>query len=303
MKNNKEQKKNPRQARNRKSTRRANENDSKSSDCCRKDDDLYSCSRSPSTSSSSESESASDSKKSKRKRHHKHRHHSSKSKKIQKRIQTSSSSLLTNTMLPTISCTYLFVVVLLLFSSSHATRAPLTGDDWIITDHRSYVAHGHVPGTIHTILLAANQIPEPYWGYNDVDLRGLVYSSWTFRKEFSLSQDFLTFAQFALHFDQIDTVANITLNDCFLGQTNSMFIPYTFDVTPACLKPDNVLQIDFESPILHALHQAKVYNETVVPECPPDVQHGECHVNFIRKEPCSFSWDWGPAFCSHWYSR
>ncbi len=31
-------------------------------------------------------------------------------------------------------------------------------------------------------------------------------------------------------------------------------------------------------------------------ECPPTVQNGECHVNFLRKQQCSFSWDWGPAF-------
>ena len=31
-------------------------------------------------------------------------------------------------------------------------------------------------------------------------------------------------------------------------------------------------------------------------ECPPAVQKGECHVNFLRKQQCSFSWDWGPAF-------
>ncbi|XP_047010242.2 beta-mannosidase isoform X2 [Ictalurus punctatus] len=34
----------------------------------------------------------------------------------------------------------------------------------------------------------------------------------------------------------------------------------------------------------------------VPPECPPAVQKGECHVNFIRKAQSSFSWDWGPSF-------
>jgi beta-mannosidase len=32
--------------------------------------------------------------------------------------------------------------------------------------------------------------------------------------------------------------------------------------------------------------------------CPASSQHGECHVNFIRKMQCSFSWDWGPTFAS-----
>jgi len=196
-------------------------------------------------------------------------------------------------MFQQLSCIVLFFVLLcLLFSFSNSTRVPLTGDDWTITDNQSYSAHGQIPGTIHTILLAANQITEPYWGYNDVNLRSLVYSSWTFSKNFSLTQDFLTFTQFTLHFDQIDTVANITLNKCFIGQTNSMFIPYTFNVMRSCLLSDNQLQIDFESPVLYASKQAKAYNDSVPPECTADTQHGECHVQFMRKEPCSFSWDW-----------
>ncbi|CAF4282138.1 unnamed protein product, partial [Adineta steineri] len=192
--------------------------------------------RSPSTNSSSESES--ESKSSKRKRHHKHRHHSSKSKKHS-------------------SCIVFFVIAFLLFSLSHSIRIPLTGDNWFITDNRSYFAQGQIPGTIHTILLAANQITEPYWDFNDINLRSLVYSSWTFTKNFSLTQDFLTSTQFILHFDQIDTVANITLNECFLGQTNSMFIPYTFNVIRSCLQLNNQLRIDFQSPIVYALNQAK----------------------------------------------
>jgi len=191
-----------------------------------------------------------------------------------------------------LSCTFLFFVFFLCFSFSNSTLVSLTGHDWTITDSRSYFARGQIPGTIHTILLAANQITEPYWGYNDVNLRSLLYSSWTFRKNFTLTQDFFTFTQFTLHFDQIDTVANITLNGCFLGQTNSMFISYIFNVKRSCLQTSNQLRIDFESPVIYALNEARAYNDSVPPECPPDVQHGECHVQFIRKEPCSFSWDW-----------
>ena len=189
-------------------------------------------------------------------------------------------------------CTLFLLVFLHLFSHSNSLRVPLTGNDWLVTDNKTYSVHGQVPGTIHTILLATNQIQEPYWGYNDVNLRSLVYSMWTFSKNFALTPNFLTFTRIMLHFDQIDTVANVTLNGCFLGQTNSMFIAYTFDVPRSCLQLSNALQIDFASPVFYALNQAVAYNDSVPPDCPPDVQHGECYVQFIRKEPCSFSWDW-----------
>ena len=45
------------------------------------------------------------------------------------------------------------------------------------------------------------------------------------------------------------------------------------------------------SPVIYALNQAIAYNKSVHQTVQP-VQHGECHVQFIRKEPCSFSWDW-----------
>jgi beta-mannosidase len=151
---------------------------------------------------------------------------------------------------------------------------------------------GTVPGTIHTILLSAKLIDEPYWGFGDTAMRYLVYQSWTFTKKFSLQADFLNSTQFMLHFDQIDTVSNITLNECFLGNTTSMFFAYTFNVLSKCLKSDNILRVDFMSPVTYALNQAIAYNKSVPPYCTNGAQHGECHVQFIRKEPCSFSWDW-----------
>ncbi|CAF1079907.1 unnamed protein product [Rotaria sp. Silwood1] len=189
-----------------------------------------------------------------------------------------------------------FLLFLLFFGSSSGAIVPLTGNDWTINNNESYFAQGRIPGTIHTILLTANQITEPYWGYNDVNLRNLIHTPWTFRKNFSLTEDFLTLTRYTLHFDQIDTVANIRLNECLIGQTNSMFIAYTFNVMKTCLQPNNELRIDFESPVVYALNQAQAYNDSVPPDCPPDMQYGECHVQFIRKEPCSFSWDWAPAF-------
>ena len=176
--------------------------------------------------------------------------------------------------------------------SLNYSRVSLFTNQWLITDHQHYSASSLLPGTIHTILLQAAQITEPYFGYNDDRLRDLIHSSWTFSTNFTLDDDFLHWSQFKLHFTQIDTIANITFNRCFLGQTISMFIPYEFLVDRSCLMTNNSLRIDFSSPIKYADEQAAKYNETIPPLCPPDEQHGECHVQFIRKEPCSFSWDW-----------
>jgi beta-mannosidase len=190
-------------------------------------------------------------------------------------------------------------MLIFLSSGSNATRVPLVDTNWVISNGQGIQAAATVPGTIHTALLAAKIIDEPYWGFNDITMRNLTYQSWTFTKKFSLQPDFLGLTQFQLHFDQVDTVSNITLNQCYLGNTTSMFYAYTFNVPSSCLAQDNTLHVDFTSPVVYALEQSIAYNKTVNPKCTASVQHGECHVQFIRKEPCSFSWDWVSKIDTH----
>lgn len=187
---------------------------------------------------------------------------------------------------------YVFIFYAVFLSAISSDRISLEGNDWIITDHSNYTVQGQIPGTIHTILLAANQITDPYLRFNDFNLRYLILSNWTFRKQFAVNPSFLISDQINIYFEQIDTVSNVKVNNCSIGNTDSMFIPYTFVIPHSCLKLNNEIQIDFQSPILYAKDKAREYNQSVPPDCPPPVQHGECYVQFIRKEPCSFSWGW-----------
>jgi beta-mannosidase len=187
---------------------------------------------------------------------------------------------------------YIFISFIILFCYSNAIRISLNDDDWLVSNGQTLEATGAVPGTIHTILLSAKMIDETYWDSGDIDMRPLIYQSWAFTKKFTFEDDFLNLTQFSIHFDQIDTISNVTLNQRLLGHTSSMFFAYTFNVSNTCLRTDNLLRIDFMSHVVYALNQAHAYNETLLPVCPDPVQHGECYVQFIRKEPCSFSWDW-----------
>ncbi|MEJ1270796.1 mannosidase beta A lysosomal [Cricetulus griseus] len=72
----------------------------------------------------------------------------------------------------------------------------------------------------------------------------------------------------------------------------------SFDITKV-VRDTNSLELRFQSAVQYAKLQSKAHTSyPVPPACPPKEQKGECHVNFIRKEQCSFSWDWGPSFPS-----
>ena len=186
-----------------------------------------------------------------------------------------------------------FIVFIFLFTNTKSDRVSLAGSDWLIKNGADLQAVGTVPGTIHTILFSAKLIDEPYWRFHDTDLRYLVNQSWTFTKSFSLQSQFLDSTQFILHFDQIDTVSNITLNNCNLGQTNSMFLAYEFNVPRSCLQTENILHIELTSPVIYTRQQSITYNTSYIPRnCDDSNSTGLCFIDFLRKEPCSFGWDW-----------
>jgi beta-mannosidase len=56
----------------------------------------------------------------------------------------------------------------------------------------------------------------------------------------------------------------------------------------------NSITVSFTSAITYSAKKFSEYPYFVNDgsDDPDDIQHGERHRNFIRKEQCSFSWDW-----------
>lgn len=117
-----------------------------------------------------------------------------------------------------------------------------------------------------------------------------------------------------LVFDGVDTVSSIWLNGVKVGSTDNMFRRYVsspggtalryfsalcltysvvfvqdFSVGDSLKDGENQLEVRFMSPVLYASQRYRAHSAyRVPPECPPDVQKGECHVNFIRKVSMSY---------------
>uniref|UniRef100_A0A8C5WNP5 Beta-mannosidase-like galactose-binding domain-containing protein n=1 Tax=Laticauda laticaudata TaxID=8630 RepID=A0A8C5WNP5_LATLA len=126
--------------------------------------------------------------------------------------------------------------------------------------------------------------------------RWISLDNWTYSRTFKAPFNIRTWQKVILVFEGVDTVAQIVVNNLTVGKTDNMFQTYKFDVTDV-IKEVNTIEVHFLSAILYAAQQSKIHQAyKVPPECPPPVQKGECHMNFIRKEQCSFSWDWGPSF-------
>lgn len=196
-------------------------------------------------------------------------------------------------------------VILLLFGTVLVNRPVhcaglqiygLQGDWQIKNSNGSINLEGKVPGCVHIALLQQNMIKDPYYRFNDVEYRWIALDNWTYSRKFTLPSSISTWQKVNLVCEGIDTVATITLNNIIVGKTNNMFVKYMFDITKL-VNENTFIVIAFLSAVSYAYQQSAAHTVyTVPPECPPPVQKGECHINFIRKEQCSFSWDWGPSF-------
>ncbi|XP_072563097.1 beta-mannosidase-like isoform X2 [Paramormyrops kingsleyae] len=154
-----------------------------------------------------------------------------------------------------------------------------------------------VPGCVHSALLRQGLIQDPYYRLNDLAYRWISLDNWTYTTTFSVPRGTRQKQRVSLVFDGVDTVSTISLNDVIVGTTDNMFRRYDFDVSMTLRQGDNVLVVDLVSAVGYSARRSQAHTTyKVPPACPPPVQKGECHVNFIRKAQSSFSWDWGPSF-------
>jgi beta-mannosidase len=167
----------------------------------------------------------------------------------------------------------------------------------------------NVPGCVHTDLMAAGVIPDPYLDGNEAALRWMHEIDWRYAAV--LNPDDLALRppgpgeRVDLVFDGIDTIATVRLGamraEPFearpstgsgrsmieLGRTYNMHRSYRFDISPHLTGRPLQLEVDLHSATGYAEGERQRLGDrpSAYPSAP---------FNFIRKMACSFGWDWGP---------
>ncbi len=141
-----------------------------------------------------------------------------------------------------------------------------------------------VPGCVHTDLLNAKIIADPFYGNNEKDVQWIENEDWEYRTTFMVSNKFLRNDFIYLNFDGLDTYASVYLNDSLILESENMFLAYRLNVKSMLRKSENTIYIRFQSPVKKA-KALQAVNSVQLP--------GEERV-FIRKAQYQFGWDWGP---------
>ena len=161
------------------------------------------------------------------------------------------------------------------------TLRPIGGEPHIGPDQ----VPATVPGCVHTDLLAAGLIPDPYLDDNEQRLGWIGRTDWAYETAFDWTPDGA--ARTELDCAGLDTVATVELNGVVLGQTTNMHRRYRFDVTGALRPGANRLVVRFAAPYAYAERLRDELGDR--PGAYPEPY------NFIRKMACNFGWDWGPT--------
>ncbi|MFF4660983.1 glycoside hydrolase family 2 protein [Streptomyces sp. NPDC001381] len=159
---------------------------------------------------------------------------------------------------------------------------PLT-DGWTLRhpDSAAEALPAVVPGCVHTDLMAAGLIPDPFLGRNETEVAWVGRREWTYETELPAGPS--GHEQTDLVFDGLDTAAEIRLDGRLLGRTRNMHRSHRFDVTGS----SGPLSVRFASAYAEAEAVRGRTGERPAAYAEP--------YQYLRKMACSFGWDWGPT--------
>ncbi|HTO29277.1 MAG TPA: glycoside hydrolase family 2 protein, partial [Devosia sp.] len=150
-----------------------------------------------------------------------------------------------------------------------------------------------LPGDVHTALLAANRIPDPYYGENEKTVMWVNETPWSVERSFSASAADID-GYLTLTLAEVDCIATILLNGEVIAKTQNSFIRNDMDVTGKVREGDNTLRIEFAVAPDVAKERADAH-PFPIPFTKNYQTNGlkGIHMNFIRKAACHAGWDWG----------
>jgi beta-mannosidase len=155
-----------------------------------------------------------------------------------------------------------------------------------------------VPGVVHTDLLRAGLIPDPFDRDNEFRLQWIGLTDWEYQTTFQVDSAALGHDHIDLVFEGLDTFADVYLNDQAILHADNMFRRWRIPAKPLLKPGQNSLRIVFHSAIEKMIPYVKSL-PFILPSISTHNFGNEENVAtapYTRKAPYQYGWDWGPRF-------
>ncbi len=156
-----------------------------------------------------------------------------------------------------------------------------------------------VPGCVHTDLMHAGVIPDPFVRLNEHGVAWVDERDWVYETTFTV--DGPPPAHAFLKFHGLDTVAEIVLNGAVLGTTENMFFAHEFPVGGLLNPGENTLQVTFRAAMRVGAERQAAWDAEGNDTLPYHWDNWNARA-FVRKAQYQYGWDWGPVLrgCGIW---
>lgn len=150
-----------------------------------------------------------------------------------------------------------------------------------------------LPGDVHTALLEADILPDPYYGENEKTVMWVGETAWSVERNFTAAASDID-GHLTLTLAEVDCIATILLNGEVVAKTQNAFIRNDIDVTGKVREGENILRIEFDitPDVAKARADAHPFPIPFTKNYQTNGLKG-IHMNFVRKAACHAGWDWG----------
>ncbi|MEC9489304.1 MAG: glycoside hydrolase family 2 protein [Halanaerobiales bacterium] len=157
------------------------------------------------------------------------------------------------------------------------------------TEQEEFI-NAEVPGCVHTDLIAAGEIDDPFYRNNEEKVMWIGESDWDYSRKFSLGPEFISAKKIILSAQGLDTLSEIYLNGEKIAATNNMYRKWEFEVQEYLREGENEIKVHFNSPLPYLRKKDEEFHI-------PAWSVGDHRLHgggWLRKQPSNFGWDWGP---------
>lgn len=146
-----------------------------------------------------------------------------------------------------------------------------------------------VPGGVHSALITAGKLANPYYGMNEIKSQWVGRKNWTVWRDFDVSKETLAHGKVVLRIEHCDTFCSVRINGREVGKTQNRFRRYDFDVKGFLRPGRNRIEGLFESTerVTNEMAEKRAY------PCPNVITPWAKNLALARTSICRGGWDWG----------
>jgi beta-mannosidase len=166
---------------------------------------------------------------------------------------------------------------------------PLNGS-WSLCSREGEVrVAASIPGCVHTDLLAANVIADPWYRDNETAIHQVWKRDWIYERTFVVDEELLSHPHIFLRCQGLDTLATVQINQTIVLEADNMHRTREAELGGVLHAGTNTIRITFTSP-----RETMIRGDARRRMPAWNVFHEDFRgKSYVRKMACAFGWDWG----------